>query len=211
MATTQKDKPVDTGEEITIEPVILTNIKVKTIEKKVMFPVFVPVDVDKVSYVNKEYERPVIYDKEYERPVPVDKPYERPVIVDKEYERPVVTDKEYERAILVDKDYERPVIVEKEYPIPVPKEVSYDLPIVSMGKVHEVAKEAVLVLKSAGDLLQEVNHIVEMLHASVAKVKESIPKEIVMPNIIYEDHTVKNVKIVEETVNVIGKIVARSK
>lgn len=211
MATTQNDKPVDNGEEIKIEPVVLTNVRVKTIEKKVMFPVFVPVDVDKVSYVDKEYERPVIHNREYERPVPVDKSYERPVVVDREYERPIVVEREYERSVLVDKEYERPVIIEKEYPIPIPKEVPYDLPIVSMEEVNKVAVEAAMTLKSVNDILRDITLTVDELRQTVANVKDSIPKEIIVPNIIYEDHTVKNVKIVEETVTVIGKIIARGK
>jgi hypothetical protein len=176
-----------------------------------MFPVFVKTEVEKPVFVDKKYERPVITDKEYERPVLVSKEYERPVISDVAYERPVITDKDYEKPILVEKKYEKPVIIEKEYPIPVAKEVPYDLPIISMEKIDAIAKSAVSTLEKANDMLKDIKSLEGVLRASIDEMKDSIPKEIVMPKIIYEEYTVKDIKVVEETLHVIGKVVARSK
>ena len=211
MAKTHDDKDRDQSEEVVIAPVILHSVKIKTKVKEVISPVLIPVEIEKPSFIDKEYERPVLVDKEYEKPVLVEKTYERPVVTDKKYERPIVTDVECERPILIDKEYEKPVVVEKEYPIPVPKEAPYDLPVVAIEEIKGLATELTGMLAEAKAMIGDLNEAKDLLVKTITEVKESIPKEIVMPNIIYEDHVVKNVEIVKEKVTVVGKIIARER
>ncbi len=211
MAKTHDDKDRDQSEEVVIAPVILHSVKIKTKVKEVISPVLIPVEIEKPSFIDKEYERPVLVDKEYEKPVLVEKTYERPVVTDKKYERPIVTDVECERPILIDKEYEKPVVVEKEYPIPVPKEAPYDLPVVAIEEIKGLATELTGMLAKAKAMIGDLNEAKDLLVKTITEVKESIPKEIVMPNIIYKDHVVKNVEIVKEKVTVVGKIIARER
>jgi hypothetical protein len=194
---------------ISIEPAVLTSVRIKTIEKVILEPRFTPINVEKPVFFDKEYERPIVTDKEYERPVCVDKAYERPIVKTAEYEKPIIFEKEYERPVCVDKEYERPVSVEKEYTVPVPKEVLYDVPIVSMEKVKAIAEEAIETLTKAAEMLEEANKTVAELNGLIDKIKARIPEEIKLPKIKYEEITIKDIKIVPETVRVIGKIIAR--
>lgn len=176
-----------------VEPATLINVKVVEIQKTVEVPIFKDVEVEKPIFVEKEFERPVIKDKKYERPVIIDKEYERPVIVNKE--------------IVV----EVPVPVEKPYDKPVPVEVPYDIPVVSMTKINDLASQAVSTLDKAKDMLKEINAAIMLLSDTIANVKETIPEEIKMPKITYEQVTVKDVKVVEETIHVIGRVVAKDR
>jgi hypothetical protein len=166
----------------------------------------------KVVEIKKEIEVPVFTDVEVERPVYVDKDFERPVIVDKEYERPVIIDKEYERPVIVSKEFlvSTPIEVEVEYDKYVPKEVSYDIPVVSMEAVAKIAAEVVDTISMARSMLKEINSSIELLNSAIDIAKASIPKKIIMPEIITEEVFVKDVKIIEDTIHVIGKVVARS-
>ena len=211
MATHHDDKPKSEDKVISIDPVVLTTVKIKTIEKKIISPKLIPVDVEKPVFVEKEYERPVPIDKEYERPICVDKQYERPIIEEVDCEKPIIKEVVCEKPILIEKEYEKPVIIEKEYPIPVPKEVPYDLPIMSMEKVQAVADEAMKTLAEAKKMGEDINEIAIKLDGLIDKIKERIPEEIKMPKITYEPVTVKDVKVVEEVVYVIGKIVAKDR
>ncbi len=80
---TQKND-TENGEKVTIEPLVLNSVLVKTTTFNVRVPKEVPYDVDVPNYINKNFERPV----------PVDTPYERPVITEKLYEVPVVVEAE---------------------------------------------------------------------------------------------------------------------
>jgi len=211
MARTHDDKDRDESEEVIISPLILESVKVRTKIKEIISPVLVPVEVERPVFIDQEYERPILVDKEYERPVLIDKNYERPVITNTAVERPIITDVKYERPVLIDIEYEKPVIIEKEYKIPVPKEVPYDVPIVSLKQVTAMAELLTTVLVNAKTMIDDLNEAKKDLVKTINRVKEAIPKEIIMPNIIYEDYTVKNVTIEEETVTVIGKIIARGK
>jgi len=196
---------------VSIEPVVLTNVVVKTIEKTVVNANIVQaeVEVEKPVFIDKEYERPIIIDKEYERPVAIDKEYERPVVKNVDCERPVIIDKEYERPVLIEKEYEKPVLIEKQYDIPVTRTVPYDLPIVSMEKVKEAAQSAVSVITEAALAVVELKETVRLLKETVDEIKNKLPEEIKMPKIVHEEVVVKDVKIIEDTVHVIGKIIAR--
>jgi len=176
-----------------VEPATLINVKVVEIKKDVEVPVFKDVKV----------ERPVYVDKEFEVPVMVEKEYERPVIVDKEYERPVIVEKEYE--------VDLPISVEKKYDRFVPVEVPYTIPIVSMEQVNVLASQAVSILSEAKGIAVQLGGILKDLKDAIAKAKEIIPKEIKVPNIIKEDVVVKDVKIIEDTIHVIGKVVAKER
>ena len=196
---------------VAIEPVVLTSVKVKIVEKIIEEPRFIPVNIEKPIFFDREYERPVVTDKDYERPVYIDKNYERPVIKTVEYEKPVVVEKTYEKPVVVEKNYEKPIIVEKEYTIPMPKEVPYDVPIVSMEKVQAVADEAIGTLAKATGMMEEINKTATELNGLIDKIKARIPEEIKLPKIKYEEITVKDTKIIPETIHVIGKIIAREK
>jgi len=181
------------GVTASVEPATLINVKIVEIEKTVEVPKFKSVSVDK----------PVFVDKEYERPVPVDKEYERPVPVDKEYERPIVKNKE----VVV----EVPVPLEKPYDMPVPKEVPYELPVVTMKEVSSAALEATSILKDAKAMLKEVEGFVKILGDTVADIKNKLPEEIKMPKLKHEEIVVKDVRVVEETIHVIGKVITKER
>ena len=194
---------------VSIEPVILTSVRIKRIEKIIEEPRFIPVNIEKPVFFDREYERPVVIEKEYERPVCIDKTYEKPIVRTAEYEKPIIIDKEYERPVVFEKKYEKPVMVEKEYTIPIPKEVPYNVPIVSMEKVKTIADEAIKTLAKAEKMIGDINKTAIELNGLIDKIKARIPEEIKLPRIKYEEITVKDVKIVPETVRVIGKIIAR--
>jgi len=180
------------GKYTKVEPATLINVKVVEIEKTIEVPVFKDVEVERPVYINKEFEIPI----------PIDKEYDRPVLIDKEYERPVIIEKEY--------NVEIPVIIEKEYDKFVPKEVPYDIPIVSMEQVNVLASQAVSILSEAKGMAVEIGALLASLKDAMAMVKESIPKEIKVPEIIKEEIVVKDVKIIEDTIHVIGKVIART-
>ena len=209
MATTHDNKSNE--KEVSIEPVVLTSVRIRYVDKTIEVPNFIPVSIEKPIFTEKEYERPIITNREYERPVIKEVEYEKPVfkIKETEYEKPVIVETEYEKPIVKEKVYEKPVITEKEIVVLIPKEVAYDLPIVSMEEVTRVASEAIAALDKAKATLAEVNGLVERFATIVKSAKDKLPSEIRVPKIIYEDVIVKNVKIVEETKYVIGKIIAK--
>jgi len=209
MATTHDNKSNEI--EVSIEPAVLTSVKIRYVDKTIEVPSFIPVSIEKPIFTDKEYERPIITDKEYEKPVIKEKVYEKPVVVIKEteYEKPVIVEKVYEKPVIKEKVYEKPVITEKEITVLIPKEVSYDLPIVSMEKLTKVSEDAVAMLDKAKATLAEVNDLVEKFKAVVKDAKDKLPAEIRVPKIVHEEVIVKDVKIVEETKYVIGKIIAK--
>jgi len=176
-----------------VEPATLINVKVVEIEKTIEVPRFVEVEVEKPVYIDKEFEVPVIVDKEYERPV----------IIDKEYERPVIAEKHY--------DVEIPVEVEVKYDKHVAREVPYDIPVVSMKEITKLAAEAAETLSMTKGMLKEISASIDLLNSAIDIAKASIPEKIIVPEIIKEEVFVKDVKVIEDTIHVIGKVIARSK
>ena len=176
-----------------VEPATLIKVKVVEIKKKVEVPVFTDVKV----------EVPVFVDKEFEVPVLVDKKYERPVIVDKEYERPVIVEKEDQVKV--------PVAVEVKYDKFVPVEVKYDRPIVEMERLNSMATALTATMQEASKTLAELKRSASLLKETVAAVNEVIPKSITVPKIIEEEVIVKKVNIIEDTIHVIGKVIAKDR
>ncbi len=174
-----------------VEPATLINVKVVEIEKRVEVPDFVKVKVEKPFYVKKEF---IKYNRKDEDTI---------FYIKKEEPTTKYIKKEEPTIFYVKK--EEPYVVK----VPVPNEVPYDIPVVSMTKVNDLASQAVSTLDKAKDMLKEINAAIMLLSDTIANVKETIPEEIKLPKIKYEEITVKDVKIIPETVRVIGKIVAR--
>ena len=103
----------------------------------------------------------------------------------------------------------RGIIIEKEYSSPVPKKIPYDVPIVAMEELQEITKETMGTLAKAKKMVENINETAMELDKLIDKIKDRVPKDIKIPNIEYEKIVVKDVKIIPETVRVIGKIIAR--
>jgi hypothetical protein len=176
-----------------VNPATLVNVHVVDIPKEVEVPVFKDVEVHRPVYVETKFEKPVIVEKEYEKPVIVPKTIE--------VEKPVITEREYEK----------PVVVIKEYEKFVPKEVEYLQPKASMEKVNEVAIEVGGVVDKAKKALADIFNTLNLVVDTINEINKSIPDQIKVPKIITEKVTVKDVKVIEDTIHVIGKVVARDK
>lgn len=203
----------DDVKEVSIEPVVLTNVKIRTIEKTVIDPKLVPVDIEVPKYIPKdtwEYirqEKPTIFYVKEEKPYTIDIPV--PVEVPYDVSVPVLKEEPFVVKV--------PVLKEKPYTVdvPIPNEVPYDLPVVSMEKVNQIASEAVSTLKTAKSLLEDVTTMAGVLSRATVEFNNTITNlkskidEVKNYKIVEEDLVVKVPKLQYETKHVIGKIIAR--
>jgi len=180
------------------------NVTVIEVEKEVISPVMIPVKIEKPVFIEKEYEKPIIVEKEYEKPIYVETKYARPVFIKKEYEVPILIEKIHEKPVIVEREYEKPVITEKEYEKPIIVEKEYELPVVA-------AEELKRLINDSKVLLWELSAMTKGLKEIIAKVNATIPDQIKIPKIVYEEVKVKDVKIINETITVIGKVITRGK
>lgn len=207
MAKTHDDKNRDESEEIIISPLILESVKVRTKIKEIISPVLIPVDVEVPEYIKKKQVEFVNEQKSQVEFVTGQKPQTEFITTEQEQikyitkEEPTIKYVPKEETIVRYVPKDEPTI---KY---VKKEVSYEFPVVSMEQVNKLATELTDMLTEAKAMIGGLNEARESLVEAIAEVKEAIPKEIVVPNIIYEDVTHAN--IIKETVHVIGKIVAR--
>ena len=229
MAVNVKDKQ-ENEKEVSIEPVVLTSVKIRYVDKTIEVPNFISVNVEVPNFIKKdttEYIRHVeptfFYIKE-ERPYPVDVPVPKEV----PYDLPVVSMEKVneiasdvisvitEAKILLGglKTYK---VKEEEYivAVPVPKEVPYDLPVVSMERVNQVAAEALSTLGEAKTMLKEINGIVAAysgitneINATMKEIKARLA-EVKNYEIVTEKYTVKVPELIKEKITVVGKIIAR--
>jgi hypothetical protein len=179
------------GKSISVESAALINVKVIEIEKEVEVPKYKTVEVEVPVYKEKEYEIPVLKKVTYEVPVITEVP------------------KLVEVPQMVDVPYEVPIPVEKPYSVPVPVEEPYSLPIVSMEEVSKAALKASILLQEVANMTHEVEALIASLRTALAEAQKDIPDIIKVPKIEYEKIVVKDVKVEEETIHVIGKVVAR--
>lgn len=181
----------NSGRSISVESAALINVKVIEIEREVEVPKYKDVQVEVPVYIKKEYEVPVLNEVVHE--VPVINEVTKVIEVPK----------------MVDVPYEVPIPIEKPYDVPVPVEVPFELPVVSMEEVSKAASKASALLKEVANMTHEVKTLIASLRTALEEAQKDIPDIIKVPKVEYEKVTVKDIKVEEETIHVIGKVVAR--
>ena len=214
---------------VSIEPVVLTNVKIRTVVKTVKDVRLIPTDVEVPNYIKKDFIEPVLVPTEYPIPVPKEEFYNVQVPVPKEipYDLPVVSmDKVNEIAseavailgearVALDKIRNYKIIEEERPTIKyIKNEVLCDIPVVAMDKVNQMATVVAGTLNLAKDMLGEVSAMIGAFRAATAEVDDAVKEvkaklaEVKDYEIVKVPYEVSVPNYIKEDIRITGKVVS---
>ena len=172
---------------------VITNVKVIEVEKRIEIPVPVVVEYE---IIQKVYKDKIVEQAKYEtkledtiRYVVKEEDTKKYVVVEVPTEKFIPKDVEVERPVIVDKEYERPVLVDKEYEILRPRDL--DVVRAFMAEVPKLIKN----MNEALTLMRALKEDVVRTKVELDKLKKYVRVEevIKVPKIEYVNTQVERI------------------